>query len=452
MSDNDHSIEPHTRTLHTRREFMRTSMLGAAASWTLPIFLQKTFLTLDAMAADSLVQTATGKDSPILVVLQMAGGNDGLNTLVPFADDAYHKARPVIGIGADKILKINDQIGLHPKLTGLKSLYDEGHLAVLQGVGYPNPNRSHFRSTEIWQTASDAEKIESYGWLGKYFDSCCKGADPTVGVSIGNEAPQAFSSPNPVGISFARPEQYRWVNNEKGDPGMSSAESLYRRLNRPEGMDSSTDDTNAGGSIGSISGGTPHGGNTLDFIQRTALDAQLSSDKVIEIAKKYKSSVDYPKSQIADSLNLVARMIAGGLATRVYYVSQGGYDTHTNQVNTHDRLMGDLGDAVAAFCKDLQAQGNFGRVMLMTFSEFGRRVAQNGSNGTDHGAAAPMFVLGGGVKPGLFGKYPSLTDLNNGDLIYNLDFRSVYATILERWLKAPSQLVLGRNFPLLPLV
>jgi uncharacterized protein (DUF1501 family) len=217
-------------------------------------------------------------------------------------------------------------------------------------------------------------------------------------------------------------------------------------------MDSSTDDTNAGGSIGSISGGTPHGGNTLDFIQRTALDAQLSSDKVIEIAKKYKSSVDYPKSQIADSLNLVARMIAGGLATRVYYVSQGGYDTHTNQVNTHDRLMGDLGDAVAAFCKDLQAQGNFGRVMLMTFSEFGRRVAQNGSNGTDHGAAAPMFVLGGGVKPGLFGKYPSLTDLNNGDLIYNLDFRSVYATILERWLKAPSQLVLGRNFPLLPLV
>ncbi len=178
----------------------------------------------------------------------------------------------------------------------------------------------------------------------------------------------------------------------------------------------------------------------------------MSSDKVTEIAKKYKSSVDYPKSQIADSLNLVARMIAGGLATRVYYVSQGGYDTHTNQVNTHERLMGELGDAVAAFCKDLQAQGNFDRVMLMTFSEFGRRVAQNASNGTDHGAAAPMFVLGGGVKPGLFGKYPSLTGLNNGDLIYNLDFRSVYATILERWLKAPSQLVLGRNFPLLPLV
>ncbi len=260
MSDNDHIIEPHTRTLHTRREFLRTSMLGAAASWTLPVFLQKTFLTLDAMAADAAVQTATGKDGPILVVLQMAGGNDGLNTVVPFADDAYHKARPVIGIGADKILKVNDHIGLHPKLAGLKSLYDEGRLAILQGVGYPNPNRSHFRSTEIWQTASDAEKNENYGWLGKYFDSCCKGADPTVGVSIGNETPQAFSSPNPVGISFARPEQYRWVNNEKGAPGMSSAESLYRRLNRPEGMDSSTDDTNAGGSIGSISGAAHHGG------------------------------------------------------------------------------------------------------------------------------------------------------------------------------------------------
>jgi uncharacterized protein (DUF1501 family) len=452
MSDNDHIIEPHTRTLHTRREFLRTSMLGAAASWTLPVFLQKTFLTLDAMAADSLLQTATGKDSPILVVLQMAGGNDGLNTVVPFADDAYYAARPVIGLGAAKVLKINDHIGLHPKLTGLKSLYDEGHLAILQGVGYPNPNRSHFRSTEIWQTASDAEKIETHGWLGKYFDSCCKGADPTVGVSIGNDAPQAFSSPHPVGISFSRPEQYRWVNNEKGAAGANAAEALYRRLNRPESMDTPSVETNTGGSIGAISGAANHGGSTLDFIQRTGLDAQLSSDKVTEIAKKYKATVDYPRSAIADSLSLIARMIAGGLATRVYYVSQGGYDTHTNQVNTHERLMTELGDAVAAFCKDLQAQGNFNRVMLMTFSEFGRRVAQNGSNGTDHGAAAPMFVAGGGVKAGLFGKYPSLTELNNGDLIYNVDFRSVYATILERWLKAPSHLVLGKNFPLLPLV
>ncbi len=449
----DHDIEPHTRTLHTRREFLRTSMLGAAAAWTLPVFLQKTFMTLDAMAADSPIQTVTGKDGTILVVLQLAGGNDGLNTIVPYADDAYYRARPVIGIPKSSVIPINDYIGFHPKLTGLKGLYDEGHLALLQGVGYPNPNRSHFRATEIWQTATDADKVDSHGWLGRYFDSCCKGADPTVGVSIGGDMPQAFVAANPTGVSFSRPEQYRWTNPGEQRTGANSSESLYRELNQPDETNAAAMDANDGGSIAAI-GGTRRqgGGSTLDFLERTALDAQLSSDKVREIAKKYRSTVEYPKSGIADSLSLVARMIAGGLATRVYYVSLGGFDTHTNQVNTQNRLMAYLGDAIAAFCKDLQAQGNFNRVMLMTFSEFGRRVQQNASNGTDHGAAAPMFVLGGGVKAGAFGRYPSLTSLNNGDLMYNVDFRSVYATILEKWLKAPSEMVLGRKFPLLPIV
>ncbi len=445
MSDHDHIIEPHTRTLHTRREFLRTSMLGAAATWTLPIFLQKTFFALDAQAADSVIQTATGKDGTILVVLQMAGGNDGLNTVVPWADDAYYKARPVIGIKADSVLKVNDYMGLAPQLTGLKSLYDAGHLSIIQGVGYPNPNRSHFRSTEIWQTAADADKNEAYGWLGRYFDSCCKGADPTVGVAIGNTSPQAFNAQNPTGVSFSRPEQYRWINGDKS----SSSQALFREMNSPgEGAA----DTDAGGSIGMIGGSKKTHGSTLDFLQRTALDAQLSSDKVLEIAKKYKASVDYPAGPLADSLNLVARMIAGGLPTRVYYVSQGGYDTHTNEAPTHDRLMAELNGALSAFAKDLQAQGNFSRVMLITFSEFGRRVTQNASNGTDHGAAAPMFVMGGGVKPGVFGKYPSLTQLYQGDLVYNVDFRNVYATVLEKWLRAPSDVVLGRKFPLMPIV
>ncbi len=441
--------EPPTHTLHTRREFLRTSMLGAAAAWTLPVFLQKTFLTLDAMAADSPIQTATGKDGTILVVLQLAGGNDGLNTIVPYADDAYYRARPVIGIPKDKVIPINDYIGFHPKLAGLKGLYDEGRLALLQGVGYPNPNRSHFRSTEIWQTAGDADKAEVHGWLGRYFDNCCKGAAPTVGVSIGNQTPQAFAAATPTGVSFSRPEQFRWVN-----PGQNrdSSEAFYRELNQPEETNAAMLDANDGGSVAAIAGAKRGGGGTLDFLERTALDAQMSSDKVREIAKKYHSAVEYPKTPLADSLSLVAKMIAGGLATRVYYVSMGGFDTHTNQVNTQDRLMTYLGDTVAAFCKDLQAQGNFNRVMLMTFSEFGRRVTQNASNGTDHGAAAPMFVLGGGVKAGLFGRHPSLTTLNNGDLIYNVDFRRVYATILENWLNAPSELVLGRKFPLLPIV
>jgi len=453
MSDHDHITEPHTNSLHTRRAFLRTSMLGAAAAWSLPVFLEKTFLALDVQAADSLIQTATGKDGTILVVLQMAGGNDGLNTVIPYADDAYHSARPVIGIGADKAIKLTDYIGLHPKLTGLKSIYDEGHLSIIQGVGYPNPNRSHFRSTEIWQTAADADKVETYGWLGRYFDSCCKGADPTVGVAIGNEMPQSFAAANPTGVSFSRPEQYRWINGPRGADG-SSSEALYKELNQPEDISAGGAAANDGGSIGMISGGgaKQDNSNPLDFLQRTAMDAQMSSDKIIEISKKYKSTVEYPKGQIADSLSLVARMIAGGLPTRVYYVSQGGYDTHTNEAPTHDRLMGELGDSLQAFCNDLKAQGNFNRVMVMTFSEFGRRVAQNASNGTDHGAAAPMFVLGGAAKAGLFGQYPSLTNLNGGDLIYNVDFRSVYATILERWLKAPSQVVLGRKFPLMPIV
>jgi uncharacterized protein (DUF1501 family) len=451
MSDNDHIIEPHTSTLHTRREFLRTSMLGAAVSFSVPVFLQKTFFTLDAMAADSALQTATGKDNTILVVLQLAGGNDGMNTIIPYGDDEYYKARPVIGIPKSNVIKVTDYIGMNPKLTGLKGLYDEGHLSLLQGVGYPNPNRSHFRSTEIWQTASDSNVSEPYGWLGKYFDSCCKGADPTVGVAIGNQVPQAFTAADPTGVSFSNPEQYRWMN---GDKSGESAQ-IYKEMNTPDPTDMRALDENDGGSIGDLSGAPPenrHSESTLAFLQRTALDAQMSSDKVLAIARKYPARVPYPNSQLADSLSLVGRMIAGGLATRVYYVSQGGYDTHVNETPTHTRLMGELNDALVAFAQDLKSQGNFDRVMLMTFSEFGRRVQQNASNGTDHGAAAPMFVMGGGIKPGLFGKYPSLSTLNAGDLAYNLDFRSVYATILDQWLKAPSKEVLGRQFPLLGIV
>ena len=190
-------------------------------------------------------------------------------------------------------------------------------------------------------------------------------------------------------------------------------------------------------------------GGTMEFLQRTALGARMSSDKILEITRKSRSSVGYPASQLGNSLNLVARLIAGGLPTRVYYVSQGGFDTHANQIPGHDRLMTDLNAAMSSFTTDLKDQGNFGRVLLLTFSEFGRRVAENGSLGTDHGAAAPLFVMGGGVKPGLHGTYPSLTDLHDGDLKFHTDFRSVYATVLEKWLGAPSEKVLGRAYPTL---
>jgi uncharacterized protein (DUF1501 family) len=428
-------------------------MLGAAATWTLPVFLEKTFFALDALAADTATQPVTGKDGTILVVLQMAGGNDGLNTVIPYADDAYHVARPRLRLAADQVLKIDNHIALNPKLAGLKSLYDEGHLAIVQGVGYPNPNRSHFRSTEIWQTASDADRTLSDGWLGRYFDNCCSGADPTVGVAIGEETPQAFAAKNPTGVTFSRPEQFRFRSAEPGNGRMSTEEMFFRELNEAgasEENDAAV--SNAGGSIAAIPGKTKNDLSTLDFLQRTALDAQLSSDKILAIARKYKSTMPYPQGQLAASLNIIARMIAGGLPTRVYYASQGGFDTHAGQINTHERLMSELNEAVSAFVADLKQQGNFDRVLLMTFSEFGRRVQENANNGTDHGAAAPMFVLGGAVKAGLFGKHPSLTDLDHGDLKFNTDFRSVYGTVLDRWLKAPSEIVLGRKFAALGIL
>jgi uncharacterized protein (DUF1501 family) len=428
-------------TLHTRRQFLRTGVLGGAVAWTLPVFLEKTFLTLDASAADSLIQTATGRDSPILIVLQMAGGNDGLNTVIPFADDAYRAARPKIGIPGDKALKLNDQMALHSKLSGLRGLYDDGHLAVVQGVGYPNPNRSHFRSTDIWQTASDADRVEGDGWIGRYFDACCQGADPTVGVSLGDQSPLAFSSATPTGVTLSAPEQFQFLSRNASDP--EATREMFREM---------SDEDSTGASVGSLAGQAAGGGDVLDFLQRTSLDAQVSSDKILEITRASRSSVPYPGGKLAKDLNLVARLIGGGMPTRIYYVSQGGYDTHSGQAGGHERLLGDLDASLSAFLADLKAQGNFDRVMVMTFSEFGRRVAENNSGGTDHGTAAPLFVMGGGVKPGLYGQQPSLTELDKGDLIYNVDFRNVYATVLENWLKAPSDQILRGRFPTMPFL
>jgi uncharacterized protein (DUF1501 family) len=430
-------------TLQTRREFLRTSALGGALSWTVPAFLANTFSAMHAEAADSATQTATGPDSNILVILQMAGGNDGLNTVVPYSNDYYHRARPKIAFAEKSILRINDEIGLHESLSGFKELYDAGELSVIQGVGYPNPNRSHFVSTDIWQTAADSDKIESSGWMGRYFDNTCSGCDPTIAVNIGRQMPRAFQAKHPVGVSLESPQSYRFMSREKGKSGEMTEES-YRKLNEPDAEMVE----NSGGTIGTLQGSVQTGGSALDFLERTALDAQLSSDKIRTIANRVENQATYPTSQLGNSLKLVAKLIGGGLATRVFYVSQGGYDTHTNQTGTHERLLKELGDSVKAFVADLKAQGNLSRVLLMTFSEFGRRVAENASSGTDHGAAAPMFVVGNKVKAGLLGKYPSLapSDLFQGDLKFNVDFRSVYAGILENWLKTKSAPILGRQF------
>ncbi|HEY4417424.1 MAG TPA: DUF1501 domain-containing protein [Verrucomicrobiae bacterium] len=448
-------------TLQTRREFLRRTVLGSALSWTVPAFLADTFTALQAQAADSATQITTGKDATILVVLQMAGGNDGINTVVPYSNDFYHKARPKIGLSAQQVLKVTDDIGFHGSLGGFKNLYDGGHLSVIQGVGYPNPNRSHFRSTEIWQTASDSDRIEKYGWIGRYFDNACSGADPAVGVTIGGQLPEAFFAKHPKGICFSNPQDYRFRSNGGG------TEESYRKLNElemsapapdggPANMTGDAGDMlNSGGSIASLPAGMPMtGGRAVDFITRTAMDAQMSSDEIRSIAARVQNQANYPNSNLANSLKMVAKLIGGGLPTRIYYVSQGGYDTHTNQVNSQQRLLQDLGDSTKAFVDDMKAQGNLPRVLVMTFSEFGRRVNENANGGTDHGAAAPMFIVGNHVKAGLLGQYPSLApqDLYQGDIKYNVDFRSVYASVLETWLKTKSAPILGKQFAPLAVV
>jgi uncharacterized protein (DUF1501 family) len=415
-------------SLHTRRDFLRTTILGGAATVTLPAFIDRTFAALGSQADGALVQTPSGRDSTILVVLQLAGGNDGLNTVVPYRDDAYHRARPRLAIPSDRVLKLNDHVGLNPALENLAALFSEGHTAILQGVGYPNPNRSHFRSTEIWQTASDASRTERDGWLGRYFDNCCHGQNPSIGVSVSGQMPQAFSAEAPAGIVVKNPAQFRFAPD-------STPESEFD-----------------GGSIGELSGGTHSTLTNFDYIERVALDAEVASEQVRQITSRRRDTVPYPASKLAQDLKLVAQLIAGGMPTRVYYVSLGGFDTHANQARVHDQLLGQLDAALGAFVADLRAQKNFDRVLVMSFSEFGRRVAENGSGGTDHGTAAPMFLLGGGVQPGLTGSSPSLVTLDAGDLRHGIDFRSAYATVLEKWLHAPSARILGRQFPVLPFL
>lgn len=424
-------------TIKTRREFLQGSLLGASLSWTVPAFLSRTFTTLGSE------QTAGNSGNNILVLVQLAGGNDGLNTVVPFSDDHYIKARPSLAIPARDALKVSDEIGLHPALGGLRDLHDEGQLAIWQGVGYPNPNRSHFRSTEIWQTASASDINEKHGWLGRYFDHACAGADPTVGISVGRQSPQSFSGPRPLGVSLEQPETYRFADTDPAVGNMPSGESFYRNLNRPSMMEDEME-TNVGGSIAAIAGSTNSIHHPLDFLERTALDAQVSSDRIRALNKGSLNRVPYPASALSNQLQLVARLIGGGLPTRAFYVSQGGYDTHTNQSASHARLLGELADGIKSFNKDIKAQGNSDRVLLMTFSEFGRRVKQNANGGTDHGAAAPLFMVGSKIRKGLQGVAPNLapTDLKNGDVKFTTDFRSIYAGVLEQWLGTKSNAIL----------
>jgi len=431
--------------LKTRREFLRTGLLGGSLCWTLPTFLSRTMQSLHAEADGALVQGITGKDGNILVVLQLAGGNDGLNTVIPVGNDEYLKARPKIAIRDKAALLLDSKTGLHPALGGLSAAYQDGHLAVVQAVGYPNPNRSHFRSTEIWATATDENLSSTTGWIGRYFDNACQGCDAAVGIAMAGQTPQAFSAMVPKGVLY---QGGGWGGGKK----KQKEAGLMLEADGSMVMEDDEGDGPAGGSIGEIGGPSNKGKmSSLDFLERTDMDAKVSQQEIAKASARAKNAVPYPGSRLGQNFAAVARLIAGGMPTRVYYLSQGGYDTHIDQAGAHERLLREMGDAVAAFLADLKAQGNLDRVSLMTFSEFGRRLKENASGGTDHGAAAPLFLAGGAVHAGLHGKMPSLAkkDLNDGDVKFNVDFRSVYATVLEKHLGVKSDSILGRNFPLL---
>jgi len=437
MSDHHHHEHELTQSTgstdaYSRRIFMQQGMAFLSMATTVPMFMQRSAEGI-MLPLGSLVTSQAGiPEDHTLVVIQLGGGNDGLNTVIPYGSREYYTNRPQIAVKAPGSSSSNtgvaleipgaDGYGLHPNLTGILELMDNGQAAIVQGVGYPNPNRSHFTSTDIWHTGNHSG--QGYGWLGKYFDNTCAGQPhPKGSIAIGNKAPLALHGKTQKAVNFETEELFRWA----GGTVNNSLENSYNDINRKDTLQGVKEDSQ------------------LDFLLRTSLDAQVSSDRIRAAVSK-KPLVNYPNGQLAQQLQLIASMIRADLPTRVYYASLGGFDTHANQLNSHANLMRQLGDALNTFQKDLSKQGNTGKVITMVFSEFGRRVAQNGSNGTDHGTAAPMFLIGDNVQSGLLGKHPSLAKLEEGDLIYNVDFREVYASVLEDWMGADSTAILGKKY------
>jgi uncharacterized protein (DUF1501 family) len=415
-------------TPFTRRLFLQRGCALASLAATVPCFIERSAL---GVLGNPLLSSNPGvPDHRILVVVQLGGGNDGLNTVIPYGDPAYFNARPQIavqapgGTGNTVALQLdqNAGVGLHPAMTSLKELYDEGLVSVVQGVGYPNPNRSHFTSMDIWQTGRLDAK--GSGWIGRYFDATCNGTPiPEGSVAVGRTAPLAMEGNIQKPISFENPALFRWL----GEDLHGSMKDPYDAINR----------------AGSLAG-TP-AETQKDFLMRTALDAQVASERILAAVAK-QPLVRYPDHALARQLRTVGAMIRDGMPTRVYYATMGGFDTHSGQAGRHGQLLRQVSESVAAFQRDLKEQGNAERVVTLVFSEFGRRVKQNGSGGTDHGTAAPVFVIGAGVKPGVVGRHPSLVDLDQGDLKFGVDFRSVYASLLGDWMKAPADQILRGQF------
>jgi uncharacterized protein (DUF1501 family) len=404
--------------MFSRREFLRTSSLIALAP-TVPGFLVQT-----ARAAEP------ARDARVLVLIQLDGGNDGINTVVPFADEGYARHRTALRLPAERLHKITRELGLHPAMGDAARLLESGRLAFVQGVGYPNPNRSHFKSMAIWHSANvnlprqdsaDAETKATFGWLGRALDEDRKPADGAPGaVFVGSGSlPSALRSRRSVASAIARPEDSLLTLKTDRAPAP------------PDGG---------------------RGDDLAAFVRRSTLDAYATSQRMAAVLRAEDRGARYPPSGLAERLRMIARLIKGGGGTRVYYTAQGSYDTHSVQLEQHATLLRELSGALMAFLDDLAAARLAERVAVLCFSEFGRRVQENSSQGTDHGTAGPVLLAGPGVRAGLIGEAPKLLDLQDGDLKMTVDFRRVYATVLEDWLGLPVKPALGAHFDRLPLL
>ena len=408
-----------------RRDFIKQSALTTAGTMLIPHFLKA--FELNRLGAAPV----SGKT---LVIVQLSGGNDGLNTVVPFRNDIYYRERPTLAISRDKLLTINDEIGFNPALESLKSLYDDGLVTIVNNVGYPNPDRSHFRSMDIWQTASDANQYLQTGWLGRYLDANCTGSatcQPHEAIEVDDTLSLALKGTEVNGLA------------------MLDARKLYNQTR--SGLVSN---------LAKIHAPDPH--DTVGYLYKTLAETVSSADYVYDKSKQSGASAvhttkgTYPTTELGNRLKTVSELIQSGVSTSVYYVSISGFDTHINQPGQQERLLRQYGDAVKAFMGDMRTSNRQNDVLLMTFSEFGRRVKQNASNGTDHGTANNVFLIGGGLPAGMpnrvFNEAPNLANLDDGDLKYTVDFRNIYATLLRSWLKTDDVTILGRKFEPLSFV
>jgi uncharacterized protein (DUF1501 family) len=388
-----------------RRSFLKSSAIASGA-FMMPAFLKP----LEAMAMNQL----SGYKN--LVIIQLSGGNDGLNTVVPYGNDIYYQKRNTIAINQTDIVKLTDMQGLNPNLSALKEIYDQGWMNIINSVGYPNPDRSHFRSMDIWQTGSDSNQFLTTGWIGRYLDSNCQNSYSAIEVD--DTLSLAMKGAKMKGIAVQDPNK------------------LYQTTREPFFKDLVHDHNSA-----------DLNEDNLGYLYKTMIETCSSAEYIQNTSKTYKVTADYPATPFANQLKTVSKFINSGLQTRVYYVSLSGFDTHVGQQNQQGRQLKIYGDGVAAFIKDLKQSGKLDDTLVMTFSEFGRRVEQNASNGTDHGTANNILIYGGKLKkPGIYNDSPDLATLDNGDLKYQVDFRDVYATVLDKWLNVNNSQILTRNF------